>query len=170
MSTSGLAIDSGVNPACAYFARGELVHACFWQWPTGAGLDWIVVEQWQFRGAVDVPRVPKLIKMMTGGLLAAGHAAGHGGAPVTLWTPEQWKGQEPKPVMHSRAWAVFTPAERVVLGGDATRAEITAAVEKGALRRWAISGADCYAAKSVTHNLLDATCMGLVKLKRMEKR
>lgn len=167
--TSGLAIDSGVLPACARFEAGELVHAWFDPLPRGDGLDWIVVEQWQFRGMQDVPKAAKLIKMMTGGLLAAGHASAWG-APVTLVTPREWKGTEPKPINHARLWAVLSPMERSVLGGDATGHAITAAVDKGAMTRWRISGAECYPRKFATHNLLDAAGIGLEHLGRLENR
>lgn len=166
---NGLAIDSGVLPACAHFRVGELIRAAFDPRPTGQGCDWIVVEQWQFRGAADLTRSAKLIRMMTGGLLAAGHASAWG-APVTLLTPREWKGTEPKPAQHARMWAVLSPAERAVLGGDATRATIEKAIEKGALSRWTISGAECYPSRWTTHNLLDAAALGLVLLGRLEKK
>lgn len=190
---NGLAIDSGVLPACARFERGGLVRAWFDREPRGEGLEWIVVEQWQFRGMQDLAKATKLIKMMTGGLLAAGHASAWG-APVTLVTPREWKGTEPKPLQHARMFfathamgctqrstlvytcrvchgaPILTPLERDLLGGDATGHAITAAVDKGAMSRWRISGAECYPRKFTTHNLLDATAIGCEHLGRLEKR
>lgn len=174
-----LAIDPGggmtaasknPGPACAYFAQGELVAAHFDYWPTGAGLDAVVVEDLHFRGAVDVPRLPALLAMFRAGMLAAGHASGHGGAPVTLLKPKDWKGEEPKPVMHQRLWRELTHTECKVLGGTATGQAIYAAVERGALNRWSKPGASYYPAGFKTHNLLDAAALGCVFLGRLEKR
>jgi hypothetical protein len=174
-----LAIDPGggmtaasknPGPACAYFASRELVHVGFDYWPTGAGLDAVVVEDLHFRGAVDVPKMPGLLAMFRAGMLAAGHAAGHGGAPVVLLKPKDWKGEEPKPIIHARLLAVLAPAEFVLLGGQSVAHAVDMAVEAGALNRWSKPGVAYYGSAFRAHNLLDAAALGCVYLGRLEKR
>ena len=171
-----LAIDpgsTGLGPACAYFNDdGKLAHVCFSFRPGGAGLTDIVVEQWQFRGQQDVPVASRMIKMLTAGLLAAGHALGQAepDANLHLYTPKEWKGEEPKPMHHDRMWCKLDAAERRVLGGDRTYAVIRAAVREGALTRWGRRGVDYYPKNFDTHNLLDAAALGCFQLGRLGKR
>jgi hypothetical protein len=104
--------------------------------------------------------------------LSVGRAVGRlerGNVEVHAYTPTQWKGSEPKPQNHARLWDVLTPAERLVLGGDATYRQIDKALEKGALCRWSKRGAEYYPRTFKTHNLLDAAALGCFHLGRLTK-
>lgn len=168
--TSVLAIDPGAETcACVTFAEGVLVHADF-TIETSGPLREVVVERMQADERTRHVDVRHVLACQFMGALCAGLAAGRTGAVVTWYTPTEWKGTEPKPLQHARLWEVLTDTERVVLGGGATLRAINAAVEKGALRRWKISGAECYPRSFKGHNLLDAASLGCVHLGRLERR
>jgi hypothetical protein len=166
-----LSIDSGVHEcACARFHEDRLV--CTWhQDPRGTleaiSYDAVIVERPQYDARSDRARPADLMALAWSGALLAGRYAR--GARVVELTPREWKGSEPKPISHKRAWAVLDAQERAVLGGDATGRAIVRACEKGALKRWAIAGAACYPRSFKTHNVLDAAAMGLTHLGRMRK-
>ncbi len=176
-----LSIDSAVTPACALFCENQLLEVGFEKWPKILlPLDVVVVEQWQYRGIADAPKVPNLIKMMTGGLLAAGYAAGGSRCPVVLYTPKEWKGEEPKPVHHARLLGVDTAG--ALDAGEinllALAAEMSAtklldtvrrAVERGALDRWGKAGHLYYPSAFKFHNILDAVALGCFHIGRLEK-
>ena len=110
-----------------------------------------------------------LIQLTAEGATLAGTIAGWTGNIVAR-TPSQWKGSSHKPSMHLRAWDVLTEPERRLLGGPPTLNRIEAAVEKGAADRWARPGGSYYPITWNMHNLLDAVCMGLIDLGRMQGR
>lgn len=169
-----LSIDPGATgdgPACAYSVDGRITNVRFSFRPPGLNVTAIVVEQWQFRGTQDVPVASRMITMLTAGLLAAGHALGQAAVScnVVLYTPNQWKGEIPKPIHHVRIWGRLSPLERRLLGGLATERAIEAAVEKGARNRWGKRGVKYYPDSFVTHNLLDAVGLNLFHTGRMTR-
>lgn len=177
--SNALAIDPGYGRktggnACALARSGVLVRAWF-ERPSDArkgyarDLDHVIAEQPQQDGrSWDVPP-GVLIRLAWDGALLAGLYAGANGAKLHDPTVSEWKGSENKVPMHRRLWAVLSPAEREVLGGDKTTRAIIAAVEKGALCRWSKSGAELYPSGFKTHNLLDAAALLMVALGRLEK-
>jgi hypothetical protein len=170
-ATSLLAIDPDVHPACAWFQRGRLVHATCTNTPGGAGLDAIVVEILVYRGAVDGPRMPDLIRMARAGDRAVGHALANAepACEIFEYTPAEWKGSEPKPMCHVRLWNVLDESEKAILGGDKTRQMIDLALHKGASSRWSQSGGSYYPKAYATADLLDAAALGCVHLGRLAK-
>jgi hypothetical protein len=64
---------------------------------------------------------------------------------------------------------VLTREEKALLGGDATRLVIEAAVEKGARERWKKGGSAYYSKNWTMHNVLDACALGLYYVGRMTK-
>jgi hypothetical protein len=189
-----LAIDpgyAGKGNACAAFASGELAETWFERAVTfgpnkpppravdarkraqharAAGhFDEVVWEkpQQDARSRAVPPEI--LISLTAAGALLAGAFAGRDGARIIEYRPSEWKGSEPKPVMHRRMWKILSAAERRILGGDATDQAIRAAQEKGALRAWKIPGAACYPKAFDTHNILDAVALGCVHLGRLAR-
>lgn len=187
-----IAIDPGVageGNACASFAGGALTGVWFERVahkgklkrrtrgsPCGAPLggikiDDVIIERPEFQGARTTSARPKdLMDLSFEGAMLAGAYAGRDGAQVISYTPTEWKGSEPKPVQHLRMWEdALTEDEREILGGDDTYARIVKACERGSLKRWKISGAECYPRTWTMHNVLDAVALGLVRLGRLEK-
>lgn len=185
-----VAIDpgsAGKGCACAAFVDGVLVESWFervptfksaptlppvaaGRWARAAGLvDVVVVEALGTRGAGDGAKVKNLVQLAWDGALLAGAFAGRDGAPIVALTPAEWKGSEPKPAQHWRAWQLLSERERVLLGGAATQAMIAAAREKGALSRWSKPGASYYPKAWDMHNRLDAACLGLTYLGRLKR-
>lgn len=165
-----LSIDPGSakpGPACAYFKDGRLFHVEFSYRPTGAGVRTVIVERLETRGAADVSRFKTLVDMAWCGAIAAGYAAAFHDAQIIEVTPFQWKNNEPKPTNHKRLWKALSPAERLILGGEATGQIIEHAVTKGALSKWRVTGAECYPKGFKTHNLLCAAAIGASHLGRM---
>lgn len=168
-----LAIDPGADTcACVTFERDRVVRAefalpPFWE-PESPAI--VVVERMQADERTRHVDVRHVLACQWSAALCAGYLAGRTGAAVQWYTPTEWKGSEPKPIMHARLWEVLSPEECFVLGGPATRDVIARAVDKGASRRWRIDGAACYPRANVVHNLLDAAALGCVHLGRMEKR
>ena len=174
-SPERVSIDPG-SKACAVAisdgARAEL------QWvgmvcpsnPSGPGyadrLDaaHVVVERPEANGRDTPP--DDLIAITAAGFFLAGLVAG---GPVRVTTPREWKGQTPKPVHHGRLWAVLTPSEHALLGGDETKEAISAARRRGAYDRWSKPGARYYRASElptvrgvrITHDILDAAALNL---------
>lgn len=133
-------------------------------------IDQVVVERPEYQGDRSAAARPKdLMDLSWAGALLAGLYAGANGAAVIDLTPRQWKGSEPKPLMHKRALRKMSSVEILALGGQRTVQEIQAACEKGAKKRWKVSGAACYSSSSDTHNLLDAATMGCVYFNRLRK-
>ncbi len=175
---------AGRGNACGAFADGRLLNVWFERVHTGKAArlkntdrykramgfaDEIIVErpQQDKRSASIPPAI--LMRLAWEGALLAGVFAGRDGARIIDYTPSEWKGSEPKPVNHKRLWKVLDDDERAVLGGDETYAAIEKACEKGALKRWGISGAACYPKAFDTHNLLDVAAIGCFHLGRLEK-
>jgi hypothetical protein len=132
-------------------------------------LDHVIAEQPQQDGRSDgVPPVV-LIRLSWAGAKLAGYLAGAHSAELHEPTPREWKGSEAKPNMHERLWAILTPAEREILGGDETARQIEAACERGALCRWSKPGAELYPSTFTTHNLLDAAAILMWAYGRLEK-
>lgn len=165
-----LAIDPGVagaGNACALMRDGVLMGAWFervdrvYATPLAGlpGLDVVVIErpQQDERSRNATPAI--LMALAWEGALLAGAYAGRDGARIVEMTPHDWKGSEHKPQHHARLWEALAPAERVLLGGEATRKAIWAAREKGALNRWARPGVTYYPRAFTTHNLLDAAAL-----------
>lgn len=171
---STLAIDPGAHE-CAFAGfddRRILGRSWFAVVPdcAFAPTDEVVVERMQLDERSYHIDLHGTFACMAAGLRAAGFAEGRGAKLVQL-TPSEWKRSEQKPVQHARMWdVVLTPTEREILGGTDTRVVIERALEKGASRRWKITGAKCYPSTWKGHNLLDAAALGLVYLGRMEKR
>lgn len=179
---------AGEGNACAAFEDGRLISVWFervqTQSPTRVGMkhspiayeqntgwsDLIIVEHPEYQGErSDNARPIDLINLSWSGALLAGAFAGRDGCPIIEFTPTEWKGQESKPINHGRLWEVLEVAERNILGGKATAGAIQKAKRKGALKRWKISGADCYPKKFTMHNKLDAVAIGCYFLKRLKK-
>lgn len=166
-----IAIDPGADTcACVSFLHGVVVLAEFTMTPGVHVPSVVVVERMQADERTRHVDVRHVLACQWNAALCAGYLAGRFGAEVTWYTPTAWKGSETKPVQHARLWECLDASERMVLGGDATFAAIERAVEKGALRRWRIAGAECYPQSFATHNLLDAAALGCTHTGRMEKR
>jgi hypothetical protein len=178
--SDALAIDPGYEKkgggcACAIAENGALAHVWFERasdfdannklWIT----DYVIVEQPQqdARSWGIPPAV--LIKLAWEGAALAGLVAGACSARLHCPTVTEWKGGEKKPAHHARLWQVLTPAERAVLGGDATYAVIKAACQKGALCRWKLPSDELYPKTFKTHNLLDAAALLMWALGRLTK-
>ncbi len=130
----------------------------------------VVVERPQQDGRSRSARPEDLIEIAwEGAKLAAAYAASGGSLLVEL-EPREWKGTEPKAMQHNRLWLVLTPAERLVLGGDATRRAILTAREKGALKRWAPHSTAYYPRSFVMADVLDAAALAMVYGGRLLKR
>jgi hypothetical protein len=157
--------------------------------PVGAGFSFVAVERPVVQGERTARADPgDLMDLSWEGALLAGSYAGRDECPIVCLPSTNstgrrcprhsarvkaadrggactcqkgWKGSEPKPQMHARAWERLEPAEKKMLGGRATERTIMAAREKGALSRWAKPGVAYYPKAFDTHNLLDALCMGL---------
>ena len=180
-------IDPGsakAGPGCAVavFAYAHLVAAVFERTQSGRdlgllrGLSRVVVERPVTQGSrTRAARPQDLMALSWAGALLAGALAGRSGCPIVELPASDadavrgWKGSEPKPMQHARAWAVLSSAERDVLGGARVERTILAAREKGALDRWGKSGVAYYPKAFVEHNLLDAAAMGLTYLGRIER-
>lgn len=176
--TTILAIDpghAGEGNACAWFVRGEFVHAQFERFTGGElymrePVDIVVVERPTLQGERTRAANPgDLMNLSWSGAMIAGAYAGRDGARLVTPTPQEWKGAEPKPIHHKRLWAVLAEHERDRIGGDATYRAIGAACRKGALKRWGIAGAACYPRTFTAHNLLDACALGCHYLGRLRK-
>jgi hypothetical protein len=159
-----LAIDPGVKEcACAFFRDGALFMADFRRapcrrapWPGRTGVDVAIVERPEQDGRSFTARPKDLMNLAWAGAALAYSV----GAPVTEYTPSQWKGQVPKPAQHKRLWERLSPDERAILGGAATEKAIHDAARKGALDRWKKPGASYYPRSFRAHNLLDAVALG----------
>lgn len=167
--TGVLTIDPGATEcACVYSVATRLQKAWFTNTPE-LGVHVVIVECMQADERTRAIDIRHLLACQANGHRAAGFAEGRGAELISV-TPTQWKGSEQKPIQHKRAWAVMTASEREVFGGAATERAILKAVDKGAMKRWHIAGADCYPRNWVMHNLLDAAAMNLIYTGRLEKR
>jgi hypothetical protein len=152
-----------------------LAHACFDRvsaagWTPASSADVVIVERPALQGdRTRAARPQDLMNLAWSGALLAGAYVGATHAELIEYTPQEWKGSEPKPVQHVRLWRVLTFEERAVLGGAKTWAVIEAARKKGALNRWARPGASYYPRKFTTHNFLDAVALGCYHLGRLER-
>lgn len=158
MSSNGVLVEVRFERADAF------AHCC-------ASLDItdVIVEQpQQDARSWGVPPAV-LIKLAWEGAALAGLYAGASGAVLHCPTVSEWKGGEKKPAHHARLWAVLSPAERAVLGGEKTHAVIKAACEKGALCRWKLPSDQLYPSTFKTHNLLDAAALLMWALGRLTK-
>jgi hypothetical protein len=176
-NANALAIDPGYEKkgggcACARALCGTLEDVWFARASDVEGVepvDHVIVEQpQQDARSWGVPPAV-LIKLAWEGAALAGLYAGASGAQLHCPTVSEWKGGEKKPAHHARLWAVLTPAERAVLGGDATHRVIKAACEKGALCRWKLPSDQLYPSSFKTHNLLDAAALLMWALGRLTK-
>ena len=128
-------------------------------------LDLVVVEKPQ-PDSRTYSSVPTVIELSWQGALVAGLYAGASGCPIQEYMPTEWKGSVAKPIAHSRLWKILEPDERVLLGGDATLAQIERAKDRGALARWA-PGRTYYPETWLMHNILDAVALGCFHLGRI---
>jgi hypothetical protein len=174
---NALAIDPGYarksgGCACARAEFGKLVDVWFARATEVEGVEpvaFVVVEQpQQDARSWGVPPAV-LIKLAWEGAALAGLYAGASGAQLHCPTVSEWKGGEKKPAHHARLWAVLSPAERAVLGGDKTYVVIKAACQKGALCRWKLPSDQLYPSTFKTHNLLDAAALLMWALGRLTK-
>jgi hypothetical protein len=177
-NATALAIDPGYEKtgdgcAVAMAIRGQLDSLWFERAKdfdgTSFELDHVIVEQPQQDGRSWVVPPAVLIRLSWEGALLAGLYAGATGAQLHPPTVTQWKGGEKKPAHHARLWAVLSPAERAVLGGEKTYAVIKAACQKGALCRWKKPSDELYPSTFKTHNLLDAAALLMWALGRLTK-
>lgn len=164
--------SSGRGNAVALFARGKLTGTLFMRssefaerLPLAVPGGIVVVEKPQFDGRPS----GALIDLTAEGLLLAGMFAGAWSARVLQLTPRAWKGSEAKPLHHRRLWAVLSPAERTLLGGEDTAAQIAKALAKGKACRWGAKGGSYYPANWIQHNVLDAVALGCFTLERLPK-
>lgn len=178
-NAGAIAIDPGYSRksggcalACAIGGRLTAVRferAADFEHGDRGGIDAVVVEQpQQDARSWGVPPAV-LIKLAWEGAALAGLYAGASGAQLHCPTVSEWKGGEKKPAHHARLWAVLSPAERAVLGGDKTYAVIKAACQKGALCRWKLPSDELYPSSFKTHNLLDAAALLMWALGRLTK-
>ncbi len=176
---NGLAIDPGYEKkgggcACAEAVGGKLARAWFerasdFEPCVVESMAHVIVEQpQQDARSWGVPPAV-LIKLAWEGAALAGLYAGASGAQLHTPTVSEWKGGEKKPAHHARLWAVLSPAERAVLGGEKTYAVIKAACQKGALCRWKLPSDELYPSTFKTHNLLDAAALLMWALGRLTK-
>ncbi len=82
------------------------------------------------------------------------------GAPVHEYTPAEWIGTAPKPVLQLRIWRALTPAERKCFP-ESTAADLERAAEHYARTRKVLQHA--------AFNTLDAAGVGLFHLGRIKK-
>jgi hypothetical protein len=169
----GYAAKSG-GCACAGFADSHLICAWFrrpedYNGLIGRDLDTVIWERPVHRVRdpqyAHVVPVEVLLELTAQGAMLAGmYAAGR--CPVVALRPHEWKHSRHKPPHHKALWRILTPAERALLGGEATYAVIEAACRKGALARWK-PGTNYYPSTFATHNLLDAVALGCTYLRRV---
>lgn len=168
-----LAIDPGYarkskGCACAYVVGADVKRVWFERpanavrgWPL-TPLHYIVWERPEVRvrsnGARPIPAEHLIELAAVGAELAGRYGCAHGLACEAV-KPSIWKGSIPKPTHHRNLWCSLDPASREVLGGEATAAEIEAAVERGALDRWGRAGVSYYPRGWDGHNLLDAVAL-----------
>jgi hypothetical protein len=168
MTRTLTAIDPGVRKnAIAEFVSGELVNAAYA--PTIIP-DLVVIERPQIDARTRGIDPSNILALAWSGAMLAGELKGQG-AKVKEYTPTQWKGSEPKPLQHLRMIDVLGKREKAVLDeciGPDWIDRVHKAVEKGALKRWKVKGADCYG-RWEGHNLLDAVALGLFELGRLKK-
>jgi hypothetical protein len=167
--TTLLAIDPGVHTqACALYCDATLAAAGF-DFHSCGHLERVVVERPEYQGKrSDSARVQDLLALAWNGARFAAMTAANCGATLHELTPSQWKGSQPKPVVHAALWAILTPAEREILGGAKTFAIVERALERGAARRWP-PNIHFYSAAWTMHNILDAAAMGAFYLGRLKK-
>lgn len=172
MTSNVFAIDPGAKEcAWVYFHGGRVALADFSVGSAAVGEPHVVVvERMQIDDRTRAIDPRYVLDCQYNGAMLAGWVAGRNGAQIVGLTPTQWKGSEQKPIQHKRMWELLDDAEQRALGGTNTEFHIDAAIEKGALRRWKISGADCYPRAWKQHNILDAAALGMTYLRRMEKR
>lgn len=169
--TTLTAIDPAIRlseNAFADFSNGELVAVPF-AYSTFVRPDIIVYEEPQLDARTLAVGATTTLELTLSVARAVGRLEGSQRARVHAYTPARWKGSEPKPQNHARLWDELTAAERAVLGGDATYRQIDKALEKGALCRWSMRGAEYYPRSFRTHNLLDAAALGCFHLGRLAK-
>ena len=175
-----ITIDPGVHACALAWLENSHLQGTAFRAADAANLMWaspnwtishVVVERPEYQGLrTQASRPQDLIALAWSGALLAGRIAGATGAHLIELPPSHWKGSEPKPVHHARLWATLTREERALLGGDATASVINKAVERGAKERWKRGGAAYYPRTWTMHNVLDAACLGLFYVGRMEKR
>lgn len=162
-----LAIDGGVYKcAVASFYAGRLAWVGFVPIPPaewhGDLPDRVIVERPIIRGN-NTPD-PQTIVDLAWSSAALAYSLGR---PVTAVTPQQWKGDVPKPIHHGRVLlptspeALFSPLELAVLESAVPgwRDRVLKAQMKLAKNR-ALTGAKAYGTWE-GHNLLDAVALGV---------
>jgi hypothetical protein len=152
--------------ACAHFVDGLATSVFFAAecGPQAGAFDLVVIERPHIRGN-STPNPQDIVDLAWDGAALAYSL----GAPVSWYLPQQWKGGIPKPAFHRRMWPHLSAAERRLFPAE-TLDVIKAAAQKGALDKWARSGADYYPKRFRTHNLLDAIGIGLYDLGRYDIR
>jgi hypothetical protein len=116
--------------------------------------DHVAIERPQYDKRSELARVQDLIGLAWDGAILASSF----GAPVTWYTPTQWKQSEHKPAQHARLWSTFTDEEKAIFPADSF-AIISDALERGARSRWKPGTFD-YPDRFLTHDLLDAVALG----------
>lgn len=91
------------------------------------------------------------------------------GVPVLEWEPREWKGQEPKPIHHSRVWAVLTEAERALFPTGTAEQIAKACAKVAAWPRGKKKPSSWYPKTFESHNHLCATGLVLVHAGRLKK-
>lgn len=160
-----LAIDPGVHAcACALFgADGRLTAVGVNMHPDGKTLRGVVIERPVIRGN-NTPDPQTIVDLAWAGARFA-YAFG---VPVHEVTPQQWKGQVPKPIHHARVLREFlldhvrgTPEYTVLdrcVPGWAERIDRAQALVAKAPGKY--PGAKAYGSWE-GHNLLDAVALGV---------
>lgn len=169
-----LAIDPGSagrgNACVKAYRHGGIAVAEFARAADGhfTDVEVVVIERPQQDGRSYGARPKDLIDLAWSGALLAGVYVGQG-ARLVEYTPAQWKGSEPKPLMHKRLWAELGHPERALLGGAETERRIHEACLKGARDRWGKPGVQYYPRSWDGHNLLDAAALYAVYVGRLQK-
>lgn len=153
-----LAIDPGVH-ACAvavFGANGRLLAVGMNMHPEGRALRGIVIERPVIRGN-NTPDPQTIVDLAWAGARFAFSF----GVPVHEVTPQQWKGQVPKPIHHARvipkalSESEFGILERCVPGWAKRVDAACAKVARGG--RAGVHGYGSWPG----HNLLDAVALGV---------
>jgi hypothetical protein len=171
--SSAAYIDPGVEQsACALFTSGVLEGVLFVTPAALVGFDRgdlyaAVIENPRISGQTrgKDPNDLMDLAVVVGDL--RGVIRARCGVEAELVAPVSWKGNEVKPIHHSRVWAALAPAERLTLADCIgwTPEEVEAKIEEACQKYAQLGRVVGYSWRA--HNLLDAVGLGLWGLKRV---